>query len=110
MHQIRNDSKRAREAVLRPTESSRPVIDHDFGDTISELARQRRQVTVHPWPQPQRLDDLRPEHLQRAPVVMQANSGYESEEIVRDDGRDGAGEERILPVPAPSTNDVVVAG
>ena len=37
----------------------------------AHLARDRRQEPVHLAVEPQRLDDLRAEHLQRAAVVVQ---------------------------------------
>ena len=82
---------------------ARPMVDHLLGDRDADLAGDGRDEAVHLAVEPQRLDDLGAERLQRAAVVVQAGR-RSPREISRLASIDGSRrvEERVLAVLAAS--------
>ena len=84
-----------------------PMGDHHFRDAPTELTRQNRQVPVHSRAKPQRLDDLGPEHLQGAAVIVDPKTSHHAEQPVRNHGWHVTGENIVFPILAPPAHDVM---
>ena len=82
------------------------MVDDALGNRHAQLAGNRRQEPVHLAVQPQRLDDLRAKHLQRAAVVVQLHARRPRDDPVRHHRRQPARQERVLPVLPPAADDV----
>src|SRR5262245_53235427 len=85
------------------------MMDLYLGDASSELARNRRKISMHTRSQLQRFDHAGSIDLQRAAVVMKSDAGHDAEQPIRHCRRQIPREEVVLPLPPPSRNDVLSA-
>src|SRR5262245_6848583 len=83
LHQIGDHSERPRKVVFRPPVSPRTVMDLHLRHPSSELARNRREVSVHARPKLEWLDYRRAVDLQRTAIVMKADTGHDAEQPIR---------------------------
>jgi len=83
------------------------VVDHHLVNRHAQLAGNGRQEAVHLAVQPQRLDHLGPEDLERAPVIVQRHARGPRNDPVGDNRRQAPRDEGIFPVLPPPADNVV---